>query len=213
MIRLFLVEDEALVRIGLRELLTLEPDFQVAGDAASGAEAIERIPAATPDVILMDVRMPGLSGPQTIQALRAQGCGIPVILITTFDHEESLIAGLRAGAQGYLRKDVSLDQLKSAIQEVLAGKTVLRPAITENLQSRLRREGAQFESSEMPDPLTGREVEVLRLMAAGFSNREVAELLGNTEGTIKSHASSILSKLGVRDRTRAVLKALELGII
>jgi DNA-binding NarL/FixJ family response regulator len=213
MIRLFRVEDEALVRIGLRELLTLEPDFQVAGDAASGAEAIERIPAATPDVILMDVRMPGLSGPQTIQALRAQGCGIPVILITTFDHEESLIAGLRAGAQGYLRKDVSLDQLKSAIQEVLAGKTVLRPAITENLQSRLRREGAQFESSEMPDPLTGREVEVLRLMAAGFSNREVAELLGNTEGTIKSHASSILSKLGVRDRTRAVLKALELGII
>lgn len=213
MIRLFLVEDEALVRIGLRELLSLEPEFEVAGDAASGADAIERIPVAAPDVVLMDVRMPGLSGPQTIQALRARGCQVPVILITTFDHEESLIAGLRAGAQGYLRKDVSLDQLKSAIREVLAGKTVLRPAITENAQSRIRREGAQFDSAEIPDPLTGREVEVLRLMAAGFSNREVAELLGNTEGTIKSHVSAILSKLGVRDRTRAVLKALELGII
>jgi DNA-binding NarL/FixJ family response regulator len=213
MIRLFLVEDEALVRIGLRELLSLEPEFEVAGDAASGTEAIEKIPAAAPDVVLMDVRMPGLSGPQAVQALRARGCEVPVILITTFDHEESLIAGLRAGAQGYLRKDVSLDQLKSAIREVLAGKTVLRPAITESMQSRVRRQRTQFESAEMPDPLTVREVEVLRLMAAGFSNREVAELLGNTEGTIKSHASSILSKLGVRDRTRAVLKALELGII
>jgi DNA-binding NarL/FixJ family response regulator len=213
MIRLFLVEDETLIREGLRELLSLDEGLDLVGDAASGNEALERLPKIHCDLVLMDVRMPGLSGPETIAALRQVGFEKPVVLITTFDDDEALIAGMRAGARGYLRKDVTLDQLKQVIEEVLRGHTVLRPALTQTGIGRLKSLKPSFESSVLPDPLTPRETEVLRLIASGFANKEIADLLGNTEGTIKTHASTILSKLGVRDRTRAVLKALDMGII
>ncbi len=213
MIRLVLVEDERLVREGLRELLSLRPEFEVAGEAASGPEALAVIRATRPDVILLDVRLPGHSGPEVLELLAAEGLAIPAILLSTFDDGEAMVRGLRAGARGYLRKDVSLDQLAHTIQAVLRGETILRPAITEGSLARLRMISPAFESAALPDPLTPRETQVLRLMAAGLSNREIAGILRNTEGTIKAHASSILSKLGVRDRTRAVLKGLELGYI
>lgn len=213
MIRIFLVENEALIRAGLRELLHLAGGMELVGEAASGMEALKLLPGRDVDLLLMDVRMPVLDGPATLLALRKQGFDKPAILITTFDDEQALVAAMKAGAQGYLRKDISLDQLKAAIEEVMAGNTVLRPTVTMQGLDRLRQIETAFEASELPERLTPREVEVLRLVAAGYSNKEIGDLLGNTEGTIKSHASTILSKLGVRDRTRAVLKALELGWI
>lgn len=213
MIRVFLVENEALIRAGLRELLNLAGGISLIGEAASGAEALRLIPESEADIVLMDVRMPVMDGPATLMALRHQGFAKPVIFITTFDDEQALLAAMKAGAQGYLRKDISLEQLKHAMEEVLAGKTVLRPTVTLQSLDRLRALAPAFEASDLPEALTPREVEVLRLIAAGYSNKEIADLLGNTEGTVKSHTSTILSKLGVRDRTRAVLRALELGWI
>lgn len=213
MIRVFLVENEALIRAGLRELLNLAGGISLIGEAASGAEALRLIPESEADLVLMDVRMPVMDGPATLTALRRQGFAKPVIFITTFDDEQALLAAMKAGAQGYLRKDISLEQLKHAMEEVLAGKTVLRPTVTLQSLDRLRTIAPAFEASDLPDALTPREVEVLRLIAAGYANKEIADLLGNTEGTVKSHTSTILSKLGVRDRTRAVLRALELGWI
>jgi DNA-binding NarL/FixJ family response regulator len=212
-IRIVVVEDETLVRQGIVELLSLQERFEVKGQAASGPDALALICELRPDLVLMDVRLPGLSGPEVIERLRAKNVEVPVILITTFDDDQALVQGLRAGARGYLRKDISLAELTRAIDSVLAGETVLRPAVTARGLDRLRLLDPQFPSSSLPDPLTPRETEVLRLMASGLSNREIADLLGNSEATVKAHVSTILSKLGVRDRTRAVLKGLELGLI
>jgi DNA-binding NarL/FixJ family response regulator len=213
MTRIVVVEDETLTRQGIVELLGLKQDFQVVAQAATGEEALCVIRENNPDVVLMDIRLPGISGLDVLEQLREGGSTIPVILITTFDEDESLLRGLRAGARGYLRKDISLSELTRSIETVLAGGTVMRPAITDQGLNRLHTLRPQFESTTMPEGLTSRESEVLRLMAAGLSNREISELLGNTEATVKTHVSTILSKLGVRDRTRAVLKGLELGLI
>ncbi len=213
MIRIAVVEDETLVRQGIVELLALNAGFQVVAQAATGDEALRLIPEVQPDIVLMDVRLPGLSGPEVLERLREQSSQVPVILITTFDDDEAMLRGMRAGARGYLRKDISLGQLTRAIEAVMAGDTVLRPALTGQGLERLRTLHPRFESSPLPESLTPREVEVLRLMAAGLSNREISELLGNSETTVKSQVSAILSKLGVRDRTRAVLKGLELGLV
>ena len=134
-----------------------------------------------------------------------------MILLTTFNDDVVLLAGVRAGISGYLLKDVALDVLENALHTVAAGKTLILPGVTERASRFAQEQGAQFEAADMPDQLTDREREVLRLMAGGCSNREIADALGTAEGTVKNQASSILSKLGVRDRTRAVLKALELG--
>jgi DNA-binding NarL/FixJ family response regulator len=148
-----------------------------------------------------------------LRELQAGGAMPPTILLTTFDDDEALLEGVKAGARGYLLKDVSLEQLTDAIRAVAAGGTFIRPAVTERVLRGLEHIRRDFDSLSPPDPLTKREVEILRLMAGGYSNREIADALGTAEGTVKNHASSILSKLGVRDRTRAVLKALELGYI
>ncbi|MBC7928092.1 MAG: response regulator transcription factor [Bryobacteraceae bacterium] len=213
MIRLFLVEDEALVRLGLRQLLSFDPRIEVIGDCANGAEAVDRIEREKPDVVLMDVRLPGLSGVEALKALRARGVLTPVILITTFDEEQAFLKAMHAGVSAFLRKDIAFEDLIAAIEAALRGERTFRPAITQVAQKRLFEMKSKFEAAELPDPLTPREVEVLRLMAAGLSNKEIAEALTAGEATIKTHASSILSKLGVRDRTRAVLKGLELGFI
>jgi DNA-binding NarL/FixJ family response regulator len=148
-----------------------------------------------------------------LKALQAEGALPPTIILTTFDDDAALLEAVRAGAKGYLLKDVSLEQLTAAIRDVAAGRTIIRPVVTERVLRGLEHVRRDFEALSPPDPLTTREVEVLRLMAGGYSNREIAGALGTAEGTVKNHASSILSKLGVRDRTRAVLKALELGYI
>jgi DNA-binding NarL/FixJ family response regulator len=212
-IRVVLVDDQTLMRRGLRGLLDLTGEVQVVGEAADGEEALRVIAGASPDVVLLDVRMPKLSGVEVLKELRARGALPPTLLLTTFDDDVVLLEGIRAGARGFLLKDVSLERLTGAIRAVAAGETLIRPAVTERVLKGLEQIPAAFESLDPPDPLTRRELEILRLMAGGYSNREIAEAFGASEGTIKNHASSILSKLGVRDRTRAVLKALELGWI
>jgi DNA-binding NarL/FixJ family response regulator len=213
MIRVVLVDDQTLVRRGLRALLELAGDISVVAEAGDGVEGAAVIRRERPDVVLLDVRMPKASGLDLLRDLRRAGELPPTILLTTFDDDEALLEGVKAGARGYLLKDVSLEQLTGAIRAVAAGETLIRPAVTERVLRGLEHIRRDFEALDPPDPLTKREVEILRLMAGGYSNREIAEALGTAEGTIKNHASSILSKLGVRDRTRAVLKALERGYI
>jgi DNA-binding NarL/FixJ family response regulator len=213
MIRVVIVEDEMLVRRGIRGLLGLLEDIEVIAEAADGDEAIDVIQREKPDVVLMDVRMPKRTGPEVLEALRSGGSVPPVILLTTFDDDEALLRGIRAGARGFLLKDVSLEQLAEAIRQVAAGETLIRPAVTERVVRAAGVLAKQIEGLNPPDQLTRREIEVLRMMAGGYSNREIGDALGTTEGTIKSHISSILSKMGVRDRIRAVLKGIERGDI
>lgn len=213
MIRVVLVDDQTLVRQGVKSLLSLAEDIQVIAEAGDGQQAIDTIPGLKPDVVLMDMRMPVKSGLEAVQELSATGLLPPTIILTTFDDDELVLAGIKAGAKGYLLKDVSLEQLVEAIEVVAKGGSLVQPAMSQRLLSGLEGLNNQFVSLERPDPLTERETEILRLMAGGFSNKEIANSLRVAEGTIKNHVSNILSKLGVRDRTRAVLRAFELKIV
>ena len=213
MIRVVLVDDQTLVRQGIRSLLELAGDIDIVAEAADGEDGLTVIAREHPDVVLLDVRMPRKGGLDVLRELQAAKALPPTILLTTFDDDEALMEAVKVGARGYLLKDVSLERLTEAIRAVAAGGTVIRPAITERVLRGLEHVPRNFEALSPPDPLTRREIEILRLMAGGYSNREIAEALGTAEGTVKNHASSILSKLGVRDRTRAVLKALELGYL
>jgi DNA-binding NarL/FixJ family response regulator len=213
MIRLVLVDDHALVRQGIRGLLELTPDLRVVGEAADGEEALSRVAELNPDVVLMDVRMPRMNGLEALRALRRTDPGRRVVLLTTFDEDSVVLEALRAGVQGFLLKDVTLDQLSDAIRRVASGETLLPPGVTERVMRGFSEVPHDFPSSDLPEGLTRRELEVLRLIARGMSNREIADTLGTAEGTVKNQTSSILSKLGVRDRTRAVLRALELGCL
>jgi DNA-binding NarL/FixJ family response regulator len=213
MIRVVLIDDHTLVRRGIKSLLELSGDIQVVAEAADGQEGADIVRRERPDAILLDIRMPKKDGVALLAELQQSGELPPAILLTTFDDDELLLAGIKAGARGYLLKDVSLEQLTDAIRTVARGETLIRPAISERVLRGLEHLPRQFDALDRPDALTRREVEVLRLIAGGYSNREIAEALGTAEGTVKNHASSILSKLGVRDRTRAVLKAIESGVI
>jgi DNA-binding NarL/FixJ family response regulator len=210
MIRVVLVDDQMLVRSGIRGLLDLTADIRVVAEAADGASAVAVLADAQPDVLLLDVRMPQCSG---IDLLRAQkGKLPPTILLTTFDDDNALLDGMRAGAMGFLLKDISLERLAAGVRSVAAGATLFRPALTERVRASYElRDGSA--ASAGCAPLTGRETEILALMAAGLNNGEIAAALGPSEGTIKNHVSSILAKLLVRDRVRAVLRGLELGYI
>lgn len=213
MIKVMLVDDQTLVRQGVKSLLSLADSIEVVAEASDGQQAIELIPSIKPDVVLMDMRMPVKSGLEAIQELSALKQLPPTIILTTFDDDELVLAGVKAGARGYLLKDVSLEQLVDAIHVVSKGGSLVQPAMTQRLLSGLESMNNQFVSLDRPDPLTDRETEILRLMAGGFSNKEIANSLHVAEGTIKNHVSNILSKLGVRDRTRAVLKAFEMKIV
>lgn len=211
MTRVVLVDDQTLMREGLRRLLELAGDIQVVAEARDGGEAVDVITRERPDVVLLDVRMPRRSGTEVLRVLRDANCLPPTILLTTFDDDVALLEGIRAGAKGFLLKDVSLDDLTRAVRHVAAGGSLLRPAVTERVRREAEAIPRDFDSLHLPDRLTRREVEVLRLMAGGYSNREIAEALEASEGTIKNHVSNILSKFGVRSRTQAVLKGMELG--
>jgi DNA-binding NarL/FixJ family response regulator len=213
MIRVLIVDDQTLVRQGVRSLLALAEGIEVVAEAGDGRQAVEMIPQLKPDVVLMDMRMPVMSGLEALQALARTNNLPPTIILTTFDDDQLVLAGLKAGAKGYMLKDVSLEQLVGAIQIVSEGGSLVQPAVTQRLLSGLEHMRNDFVSLDRPDPLTERETEILRLMAGGFSNKEIANSLGVAEGTIKNHVSNILSKLGVRDRTRAVLKAFELQLV
>jgi DNA-binding NarL/FixJ family response regulator len=213
MIRVVLVDDQTLIRQGIRSLLELAGDVTIVAEAGDGDEAVAVIERERPDVVLLDLRMPRKNGVGVLRELQARGLPASVIVLTTFDDDEALLDAVKAGARGYFLKDVSLERLTAGIRDVAAGGSIIRPALTERVLRGLEHLPRSFDALDPPDPLTKREVEILRLMAGGYSNREIAEALGTAEGTVKNHASSILSKLGVRDRTRAVLKALELGYI
>jgi DNA-binding NarL/FixJ family response regulator len=213
MIRVMLVDDQNLVRKGVRSLLELSTDIEIVAEAADGAEAIRLLPEINPDVMLLDMRMPGMSGIDVLQTLAKNNAVPPTIILTTFDDDELVLAGIKAGARGYLLKDVSLEDLVGAVKTVAEGGSIVKPAVTQRLLKGLENLHTEFSSLDRPDPLTERETEILRLMAGGYSNKEIANSLGVAEGTIKNHVSNILSKMGVRDRTRAVLKAFELGQI
>jgi DNA-binding NarL/FixJ family response regulator len=209
MIRVFLADDERLIRQGFRKLLELDGAIAVVGEAADGAEALALVPAAAPDVLLLDVRMPRVSGLDVLDRL---GDGRPpTLVLTTFDDAELLLRAVRAGARGFLAKDVSLDELVAAIRALARGDTWFQPALTASLRRGI--EARPHDRAALAERLTDRERDVLRLMAGGYSNREIADVLDTAEGTVKNQVSSILGKLGVRDRTRAVLKAIETGVI
>jgi DNA-binding NarL/FixJ family response regulator len=214
MIRALVVDDQTLVRKGIRTLLELAGDVEVVGEAAHGEEALALLPVARPDVVLLDLKMPRLDGLGFLRARKEGGqCGVPpVLILTTFDDTELVLDGIRAGARGYLLKDASLAQLLEAVRTLASGGTLFQPAVTQRVL-----EGVGH-LPPTPDigvesPLTTREREVLRLMAAGLSNHEIATALRLADGTVKNHVSSILGKLAARDRTRAVLKGLELSWI
>jgi DNA-binding NarL/FixJ family response regulator len=213
MISVCLVDDQNLVRQGVRSLLDLAEDIRVVAECVDGAQAVQDIPRVKPDVVLLDLRMPNMSGLEVLQALSARNELPPTIILTTFDDDQLVLQGLKAGARGYLLKDVSLEQLVAAVRTVAGGGSLVAPMVTQRLMAGVARMQNSFTSLEQPDPLTERETEILRLLSGGYSNKEIANSLKVAEGTVKNHVSNILSKLGVRDRTRAVLKALELGIV
>jgi len=213
MIRVCLVEDQTLVRQGIQTLLELVDDIDVVAEARDGDEALRVIPQAKPDVVLLDMYLPKRNGLEVLKALKQSEYFPPTLILTTFDEDKFIIGGLQAGAKGYLLKDVSLDQLTTAIRTLAGGGTLVHPAVTQRLLNNLDRIQCDFPSTDTPEALSGREVEILRLVARGYNNREIAGTLSIAEGTVKNYISSILSKMGVRDRTRAVLKALEQGFL
>ncbi|MFQ5671325.1 MAG: response regulator [Acidobacteriota bacterium] len=213
MIRVCLVEDQTLVRQGIRSLLGLVDDIQVVGEVADGEEALRTIADLAPDVVLLDIRMSRLDGLGVLKRLQASGRLPPCLILTTFDEDDLVIDGIRAGAKGFLLKDVSLEQLTTAIRTLAGGGTLIQPAVTERILRGVEQTAPARPLGDPAASLTGRETEILRLMAGGYSNREIGDALHIAEGTVKNHISSILSKLGVRDRTRAVLKSLELGCL
>jgi DNA-binding NarL/FixJ family response regulator len=213
-LRVLIAEDENLVRQGIRKLLELDSRIEITAEAADGEEALTLIAETKPDVVLLDVRMPRLDGLGVLRALQQKPDAPPCLVLTTFDDRSLVLEAIREGAKGFLRKDVSLSQLVGAIETLVAGGTCLQPAVTESLLRGLHASSSQAAPTPaMIETLTPREVEVLRLLAAAYTNREIAEALGTAEGTVKIHVSNILGKLGARDRTQAVLRSLEMGLV
>jgi DNA-binding NarL/FixJ family response regulator len=208
-LRLALADDQALVRGGLRALLGSFPQLQVLIEAADGDALLQALAAQSVDVILSDIRMPGSDGFAMLQQLRQRGDATPVILLTTFDEPELALRAAAAGAQGFLLKDASPEDLFEAITRVARGETLLAPVPTDPVRARY----AFRDQSPPTDTFSEREVSILRLLAGGYSNREIAKAVFLSEGTVKNYVSEILDKLGTRDRTRAVLKAITLKII
>jgi DNA-binding NarL/FixJ family response regulator len=208
-IRVCLVDDQTLVRQGIRSLLGVADGIEVVAEATDGAEAVLAIETDPPDVVLLDLRMPGHDGIWALRTLRERGIKVPVLVLTTFDDDELVLQAVRAGASGYLLKDVTLEQLVGAVRTLSEGRTMVQPAVTERLLRAVRTD------QPVPDApaLTERELDVLRLLAGGYANRDIAAALFLAEGTVKNHVSSVLSKLGVKDRTSAVLHALRHGLL
>jgi DNA-binding NarL/FixJ family response regulator len=212
-IRVLLVDDQVLMRRGLRKLLEVEDGIEVVGEAADGVEAMQIIPEVRPDVALVDARMPKMDGVELIKRLSEEYRRVAAIVLTTFDDDEYIFGGLRSGARGYLLKDTSPEELVSAIEKASRGETVLGGQIASRVVSELRQmtDPAERHSRPEHEVLSGREVEVARLVGAGATNREIAHRLYITEGTAKNHISKILRKLGLRDRTQLALYAVERG--
>ena len=205
-VRILVVDDHPIVRDGLTAVLSTQADFAVVGDADNGASALQKIDALRPDVILLDLQMPAMDGVEVLRALQGRADPPPVIVFTAFDADERIVDAIRAGARGYLLKGAPRAELFQAIRTVHAGGSLLQPVIASRLIQRLAHEPA-------PDRLTKRELEVLRLMARGSANRDIAGQLVITERTVKFHVSSILGKLNAHNRTEAVAVARQRGLL
>ncbi len=209
--RVLLVEDQMLVRQGITSLLALDDSVEVVGECSDGSELLPFLNGVACDVILMDIRMPKMSGIDALHALNDSQYSLPVLMLTTFDDHALVNSAISAGAKGYLLKDVSLETLVDGIKTVARGETLIQPAVTDKILKGLQGLSVEFESFDAPETLTTKEREVLRLIAAGYSNKEIADIICKSAGTVKNQVSTLMGKLGVRDRTRAVLKAIELG--
>ncbi|GAB3200744.1 response regulator transcription factor [Geodermatophilus arenarius] len=214
-VRVLVVDDQALFREALVTLLGARPEVEVVGEAGDGHEALERAAAVRPDVVLMDLHMPVLDGIGATRRLRVEQPHVRVLALTTFDDDEDVFAALRAGALGYLLKDVSSDRLVEAVLSAARGESVLQPSVAAKVVARF----TQLDDAPRPRPqplvvpLSDRELDVLRLLAEGRSNREIARTLYLAEGTVKNHVTSVLGKLGARDRTQAALRARALDLV
>jgi DNA-binding NarL/FixJ family response regulator len=213
-VKVLLVDDQALVRAGFRMILDAEPDIEVIGEAADGVEAVDFVRLTTPDVVLMDVRMPNLDGIEAARRILALGGETKVLMLTTFDMDEYVYEALRAGASGFLLKDVPPEQLVSAILVVAQGEALLSPSVTRRVIEEFTKRPPQRDGPppEVAD-LTAREVEVLQLIARGLSNAEIAKELFVSETTVKTHVARVLMKCNLRDRVQAVVLAYESGLI
>ena len=219
-IRILIVDDQRLMREGLCTLLELESDLEVAGEAEDGQAALEQYEAIDPDVVLMDIRMPRLDGVEATRRLRQRWPEARVIILTTFDDDAYVFDGLRAGALGYMLKDVSGQELAEAVRTVAAGGALIEPSVARKVLAEFSRLAQPDRPApthpaldHLPEPLSEREQEVLRLLALGANNRQIAGKLFLAEGTVKNYVSTILDKLGVQDRTQAALRARELGLL
>lgn len=214
-IRVMIVDDQSLFREGLHTLLSVLEDLEVVGEAGNGQEALSLAAECRPDVVLMDLRMPVLDGVAATRRLIESGLGCKVIILTTFNDDEYIFDGLRAGASGYLLKDTSANELTGAIRIVARGESFLQPAITAKVVAEFSRLAGQqtISTTTLSESLSERELEILRLVAEGASNKEIASALFIVEGTVKNHLTNILGKLGVSDRTQAAVKAKELRLI
>ncbi|MBK8901130.1 MAG: response regulator transcription factor [Anaerolineaceae bacterium] len=215
-IRVLLVDDQALFREGLHTLLSVHDDLEVVGEASNGQEAIDAVAKLAPDVVLMDLRMPVLNGVAATRQITQSAATSRVIVLTTFDDDDYVFDGLRAGAVGYLLKDVPSAKLVEAIRAAARGESFLQPSVAAKVVaefSRLAGAGTADPQQDLVEPLSERELEILAVLATGASNREIANQLYITEGTVKNHVTNILGKLAVRDRTQAALKAKEMGLI
>jgi len=210
-IRILVVDDHPVVREGIAAMLARQPDLAVAGEAGDGLEAVEKAVALRPDVVLMDLQMPRLDGVEAIRRIRAQLPKTQVIILTTYDTDELVFQGIQAGARGFLLKDAPREELFRAVAAVHRGESLLQPSVAAKLIDRVNQLGASPPPAE--DRLSDREMDVLRLMAKGQPNKEIAQALFISESTVKTHVASIFQKLGVRDRTEAVTQALQRGIL
>lgn len=214
-VRVLVVDDQALFREALVTLLGARPEVEVVGEAGDGQQALERAAALQPDVVLMDLHMPVLDGIAATRRLRVEQPGVRVLALTTFDDDEDVFAALRAGALGYLLKDVSSDRLVEAVLSAARGESVLQPSVAAKVVARFAQLDDAPRSRPQPlvVPLSDRELDVLRLLADGRSNREIATALFLAEGTVKNHVTNVLGKLGARDRTQAALRARALDLL
>lgn len=215
MIRTVIVDDQTLVRQGVRSLLELGEDITVVAEADGGASGLAAIREHDPDVVLLDLRMPQHDGVWVLEQLCKLDLDVPVLVLTTFDDDELVLRALSAGARGYMLKDVTLAQLLDGVRGLADGGTLIQPAVTDRLLRAVRSGAvpAPMDDGMPTQPLTDRELEVLRLMAAGLTNKEVAQTMHLAEGTVKNHVSMVLLKLNSRDRTNAVLRALHQGLL
>ncbi len=211
--KVVLVDDQKLIRDGIKSLLSFQPGVEVVAEYSNGQALIEQLDTLQADIILLDLNMPVMNGIETLEALAKRKTTLPVLVLTTFDDPKLVLDSLDKGARGFVLKDIALETLVAAMEVIIQGETYFQPAITNSLLQQVSNNRQGLERQSHCEALSNREVEVLRLLANGYSNKEIAAALHKSEGTIKNHVSNLLAKLGVRDRTKAVLLAIEQRLI